>query len=86
MNTERTVILDELDKLKTIADSLERALALMTLPSIEMQMTDDEKKDAFGAWLRLHYIIEIIKDRRIESLLSEWTNIESMLSEWTKLE
>jgi hypothetical protein len=63
-------LLDELDKLKTISDSLDRALALMTLPSVEMQMTDDDKRDAFRAWMRLHYII------MIEHLISEWTMLE----------
>ena len=72
MNVERIIILDELDKLKTIADALDKALALLTLPSIEMQMTDDEKKTAFESWLKLHYIVETVKDKRIEILIDEW--------------
>lgn len=76
MNVERIALLDELDKLKTIGDCLDRALALMTMPSIEMQMTDDDKRDAFRAWMRLHYIILNVKNRRIEYLVSEWTTLE----------
>jgi hypothetical protein len=76
MNVNRTSSLDKLDKVKTIGDSLGKALSLMTLPEIEQQMTDDQKKDAFKAWLTMYYIVESLKDKIVEELVEEWVATE----------
>jgi len=73
MNANRTQILDQLDKIKTIVDSLDRALNLMSLPSVEQQMTDKERASAFRAWSDLYDTIDVVKYRQIHMLIQEWT-------------
>ena len=73
MNVNRDQILNELDKLKTAIDSVDKVISLLTLPLVEQQMTEEEKATAFRSCLELHKVVNQLKNRRVETLLAEWT-------------
>ena len=72
MNTQRTIVIDGIDKLKSIEDALDKILALASLPLVEEEMTPLERKEFFVHWIEMRRLAVVLKNRKIDALLREW--------------